>query len=56
MRQRFMPLISSSLKSNSPLLLMEQYDKIVNFLKAEDRKIEKKSTKEQVPADEISFS
>ena len=35
MNERFMTLISSSLKSNSPLLSREQYDEIVNFLKAE---------------------
>ena len=32
-----MPLISSNLKSNSPLLSRQQYDETVNFLKVEDR-------------------
>ena len=36
-KERFVSLISSSSKSNSPLLSREQYDEIVNFLKAEDR-------------------
>ena len=48
--ERFMSLISSSLKSNSPLLSREQYDEIVIFFGSWrpvfiSKKIEKNSTK-----------